>query len=319
MSRALHHLRLPVVDYAEASKLQSILFHLHLLWKSQSSKTSSSPSSSPKPPLIPSKPPPYIITAQFNPIYTYGRREKSTPPPSSLAKLLSSSSSSSSSSSASSSSSHTAQLAYTPRGGKVTFHGPGQLVTYPIIDLKSHSNLSPKCYIRQLETAIIKTLSDYTVPAFTTEEPGVWSGKDRKIASVGVNLRRYVSSHGIALNANVDLSYFDNIVACGLEGVTMSSMRREAEKEGSEADSAAIMVLDGKDGWMKLEDKVVGYIADGLGCDRVENVEAEEVWALGEKYDVGIKDETAEEIGVVSKEKFRQMAVDAEAAGGGRG
>jgi lipoyl(octanoyl) transferase len=112
------------------------------------------------------------------------------------------------------------------RGGDVTFHGPGQLVGYPIVDLKRH-RLDLHWYLRKIEEALINTLADYEIvaernPSFT----GVWT-KGKKIASIGVHARDWVTWHGFALNVDNDLSYFDLIVPCGLAGVSMTSVARE--------------------------------------------------------------------------------------------
>lgn len=112
------------------------------------------------------------------------------------------------------------------RGGDVTFHGPGQLVGYPIIDLKRHRE-DLHWYLRKIEEALINSLADYGIPgernpAFT----GVWT-RGRKIASIGVHARDWVTWHGFALNVTTDLSFFDLIVPCGIDGVVMTSIARE--------------------------------------------------------------------------------------------
>jgi lipoyl(octanoyl) transferase len=112
------------------------------------------------------------------------------------------------------------------RGGDVTYHGPGQLVGYPIIDLKRHRQ-DLHWYLRKIEEALINALADYGVPgernpAYT----GVWT-RGRKIASIGVHARDWVTWHGFALNVTTDLSYFDLIVPCGIDGVDMTSIARE--------------------------------------------------------------------------------------------
>jgi lipoyl(octanoyl) transferase len=114
----------------------------------------------------------------------------------------------------------------TDRGGRVTYHGPGQLVGYPIMrihDIGSH--------LRAIESAIIATLADYAIEACSrcTEGPdytGVWV-QDRKIASIGVHVSRAITTHGFAVNISMDLAPFTWIVACGLPGVTMTSLARE--------------------------------------------------------------------------------------------
>ena len=114
------------------------------------------------------------------------------------------------------------------RGGDVTFHSPGQLVGYPIIDLKRHKQ-DLHWYLRQLEQALISTLGKFGVTAErNTGYTGVWTG-GRKIASIGVHARDWVTWHGFALNVNNDLSYFDMIVPCGIDGVVMTSVENEAE------------------------------------------------------------------------------------------
>jgi lipoyl(octanoyl) transferase len=103
----------------------------------------------------------------------------------------------------------------TDRGGDVTYHGPGQLVGYPILDLREWKR-DVSAYVRGLEQALIDTLADYGITAGRIPKlTGVWVG-DRKIAAIGVHLSRWVTSHGFALNVNTDLSYFQYIVPCGL-------------------------------------------------------------------------------------------------------
>ena len=117
------------------------------------------------------------------------------------------------------------------RGGDVTFHGPGQLVGYPIIDLKRHRE-DLHWYLRKIEEALINTLADFGIPGErNTAFTGVWT-RGRKIASIGVHARDWVTWHGFALNVTTDLSYFDLIVPCGIDGVVMTSIARELGLEG---------------------------------------------------------------------------------------
>lgn len=103
----------------------------------------------------------------------------------------------------------------TDRGGDVTYHGPGQLVAYPILDLREWKR-DVRLYVRAIEQTIIDTLADYGIEAgLDPEHIGVWVG-GRKIAAIGVHISRWVTSHGLALNVNTDLSYFQYIVPCGL-------------------------------------------------------------------------------------------------------
>jgi lipoyl(octanoyl) transferase len=127
------------------------------------------------------------------------------------------------------------------RGGDVTFHGPGQLVGYPIIDLKRHRQ-DLHWYLRQLEGALIDALSTVGIPA--TRRPsltGVWTTTGRKIASIGVHARDWVTWHGFALNVTTDLSYFDLIVPCGIAGVEMTSVARELGHEPPQDVAAAVV------------------------------------------------------------------------------
>lgn len=111
------------------------------------------------------------------------------------------------------------------RGGDVTYHGPGQLVGYPILDLRRRG-ADVHRYVRDLEEVIIRTLGDHgIVGARLPGHPGVWVG-DEKIAAIGVNVARWISSHGFALNVDPDLSYFGHIVACGLHGRRVTSIAR---------------------------------------------------------------------------------------------
>jgi len=115
----------------------------------------------------------------------------------------------------------------TSRGGDVTYHGPGQLVVYPIIDLRSKLRRDVHRYLRNLEMTAIRTIEDFGLkgtsrPPFT----GIWIG-DRKIAAIGVAVRRSITFHGLALNVNTDLSYFQRIVPCGLTWAEVTSMATE--------------------------------------------------------------------------------------------
>jgi lipoyl(octanoyl) transferase len=119
------------------------------------------------------------------------------------------------------------------RGGDVTFHGPGQIVGYPIIDLTRHRQ-DLHWYLRQIEQGLIDVLAELGIPAErSVGQTGVWTPPaapgmpGRKIASIGVHARSWVTWHGFALNVSTDLSYFDLIVPCGIAGVTMTSVERE--------------------------------------------------------------------------------------------
>jgi lipoate-protein ligase B len=112
------------------------------------------------------------------------------------------------------------------RGGDVTYHGPGQLVGYPIVDLKRHRQ-DLHWYLRQVEETVIRALAVFGLEARRRQGlTGVWIG-ERKIASIGVHARDWVTWHGFALNVSTDLSEFEVIVPCGIAGVEMTSVERE--------------------------------------------------------------------------------------------
>jgi lipoyl(octanoyl) transferase len=124
------------------------------------------------------------------------------------------------------------QFFRTNRGGDITFHGPQQLVGYPILDLeKFYTDIGR--YLRTLEEIIMMTLADYGVKGERSKgETGVWidpgvAGKERKICAMGVRCSRWVTMHGFALNVNTDLGYFDNIIPCGIENKTVTSLEKE--------------------------------------------------------------------------------------------
>jgi lipoyl(octanoyl) transferase len=121
------------------------------------------------------------------------------------------------------------EIAETDRGGKSTFHGPGQLVCYPILDLRNHGK-DVKLYVRNLEEALIHTLASFDIAGERIEGlTGVWMTRPpRKIASIGVHVSRWVTTHGYALNVDLDPAPFtDWITACGLEDAAFTTMGRE--------------------------------------------------------------------------------------------
>ena len=124
----------------------------------------------------------------------------------------------------------------TDRGGQITYHGTGQLVGYPIINLRQ-LGVGPLQYVRTLEQVIIDTLADFNIPAHT--EPGltgVWT-PGGKIAAIGVKISRGIAFHGFALNVSTDLSYYRHIVPCGITDRPVTSMRAEL---GIDVDMAAV-------------------------------------------------------------------------------
>jgi lipoyl(octanoyl) transferase len=121
----------------------------------------------------------------------------------------------------------------TSRGGDVTYHGPGQLIVYPIIDLRSKLRKDVHRYVRNLEQSAILTLAEFGIT--TARRPpytGIWIN-DRKIAAIGVAVRRAITYHGLALNVNTDLGYFQRIIPCGLAWAEVTSMHKELGVEQS--------------------------------------------------------------------------------------
>lgn len=124
------------------------------------------------------------------------------------------------------------------RGGDITYHGPGQIVGYPIIDLENYFTDIHK-YLRFLEEVIILTLAEYNIIGTRSEgETGVWLDVGtpfaRKICAMGVRASRWVTMHGFALNVNADLGYFDNIIPCGIRGKAVTSLQVELGVEKAE-------------------------------------------------------------------------------------
>lgn len=147
-----------------------------------------------------------------------------------------------------------AEVHETDRGGDVTFHGPGQLVGYPILDLRRFGQ-GPVWYVRTLESILIEAAARFGVEAQRQERrPGIWAG-DAKLASIGVRISGGVTTHGFALNVSTDLSWFDHIVPCGLPGVRMTSMRE---------------LLGAAPGMRDVEDAVAQAFASRFDFDLVE-------------------------------------------------
>ena len=169
----------------------------------------------------------------------------------------------------------------TDRGGDITFHGPGQLVVYPILDLDRLATPEGEPlrdlhrYLRALETATIRTCADWGVAAGRVAgRTGVWVGPDargdeRKVCAMGVRCSRWVTMHGLALNVDPDLAWFDLIVPCGIDDRGVTSLARESSRHVERADVAAALL---------------GHLTEGLGL-AAEPIGAGELraWADDEK------------------------------------
>lgn len=142
----------------------------------------------------------------------------------------------------------------TGRGGDITFHGPGQIVGYPIIGIKDRKDGVPG-YVRSVEEVIIRCLADFGIEARRVEKfPGVWV-KRGKIASIGVGVRRWVTWHGFALNVNTDLSWFETMVPCGIPQARMTSIK-DWTQSPEDTDTEAV------------QDSLVKHFADVFGYER---------------------------------------------------
>jgi lipoyl(octanoyl) transferase len=124
----------------------------------------------------------------------------------------------------------------TNRGGDITFHGPQQIVGYPILDLEKFDT-DIGHYLRNLEQVIILTLADYSIKAGRSKgETGVWidpeiKGRERKICAIGVRCSRWITMHGFAFNVNTDLSYFNHIIPCGIQNKQVTSLQKELGRQ----------------------------------------------------------------------------------------
>ena len=156
------------------------------------------------------------------------------------------------------------------RGGDVTFHGPGQLVGYPIIDLKRHKQ-DLHWYLRQVEALLIGGLASFGIPAERVAKyTGVWT-QGRKIASIGVHARDWVTWHGFALNVTTELSYFDLIVPCGIPDVRMTSVERELteRKDGVCLATSPSLAEDVRDAVVSAAASVFGLTPRATGIEEL--------------------------------------------------
>jgi lipoate-protein ligase B len=162
---------------------------------------------------------------------------------------------------------HEVPVIRTSRGGDVTYHGPGQMVVYPIIDLRSKLRKDVHRYLRTLEMSAIRTLKDFALdgirrPPYT----GIWID-NRKIAAIGLAVRRGITFHGLALNVNTDLSYFNRIIPCGLNWADVTSMARELGKEQSAE---------------RVRDRFLIHFAEVFGYSKIEKAEDGE-WKIEDR------------------------------------
>jgi len=180
-----------------------------------------------------------LLMVEHDPVYTLGRGTHQESLPLSIDQLRD----------------RGADVVEIERGGDVTWHGPGQLVGYPILDLSRHRE-DLHWYLRTLEQVLIEALNAMQVSAERRPgKTGVWTA-GRKIASIGVHVKQWVTLHGFALNVQPDLDWFTMIVPCGIHGVEMTSLRRELDSRESES------VL-----WNRTQDAVVAAFGRAFARD----------------------------------------------------
>jgi lipoate-protein ligase B len=154
-----------------------------------------------------------------------------------------------------------ADVIHSDRGGDITFHGPGQIVGYPIVDLRA-LGIGPADYVRRLEAVLIDALGRFGIAAErAVGRPGVWTRR-AKIAAIGVRISRGVTTHGFALNVNTDLSWFSHIVPCGIADAGVTSMQRELG-EPLEMDDVQLAMVAGFEGAFGMQAQEPMAVAHG--------------------------------------------------------
>ncbi|KAM3069602.1 hypothetical protein ACMFMG_005702 [Clarireedia jacksonii] len=227
VSNAICHIHLKgITPFRTAQAIQSTIASAFLKNKAAISSIQASTTEQPAP--IPT-----VLTFQPTPTYTTGRRQLVAPLSPALLDSLKAPL-------AINNETHFAEVVSTSRGGLTTYHGPGQTVVYPILDLRNLPGssvvnpraISPRCYIHLLEEITIHVLAAYGIAAKRTENPGVWYTDEEKIASLGVHLRRNVSSYGVGINRWVERGWWDRIEACGLPGKRVIGAEDVLKEEG---------------------------------------------------------------------------------------
>ncbi|KAJ2159455.1 Arp complex subunit [Coemansia sp. RSA 552] len=169
-----------------------------------------------------------LILLQHPPVFTNGRRNHGKLDSSEIARLQA----------------LDCDYVETNRGGEITFHGPGQLVAYPNLYLRDH-HLATRCYVEGLENTVVGTCAHFGVAAHSIPGfPGVWTSPTEKVAALGTHVQKYVTSHGLALNCTTDMKWFGEIVPCGLDGRTATSLQAIlAQRDGSNAADTSVQAV----------------------------------------------------------------------------
>jgi lipoyl(octanoyl) transferase len=206
-----------IMPYQEAWDYQEVLLRRNL-----AEKTGDSPQTTN-----------YLLFTEHPPVYTLGKSGKSEHVLMSEEQLAAAG----------------IEFVHTNRGGDITFHGPGQMVVYPIFDLEKFST-DIGWYLRSLEEVVIRTLKHYNIVAGRSKgETGVWiepeiKGRERKICAMGVRCSRWVTMHGLALNIKTDLSYFNNIIPCGIPDKKVTSIEQETGKKVLHEEVKRLMIQE---------------------------------------------------------------------------
>lgn len=215
--------------------------------------------------ILAMKPNPIVLTFEFNPTYTGGKRVKKTMTPERVAQFENFVP-------CVNSCDVPPTFVQVERGGQVTFHGPGQMVAYIILDLKTFDKFPARCFVSALEEAVIRTLNNtpiddqkntLNIEGNLQNETGVWTNDGKKIASLGVHVRRSITSHGVCINVNPDLSYMTNFEMCGLPDVLPTSIKEQRP-------DVNVLVQD-------VAVKFVNELANVLGVTIVERMQLDDM------------------------------------------
>ncbi|SCU96728.1 LAFA_0G07778g1_1 [Lachancea sp. 'fantastica'] len=211
------------------------------------------------------KPHPMVLTFEFEPTYTGGKRSKKAVSPEDIARFENFVPQQRGDQ-------QRPKFVQVERGGQVTFHGPGQVVAYLILDLKSFNNFPAKCLVSAIEDSTISALNkipdgarntNLGIAATKTAETGVWINEQQKIASIGIHVRRSITSHGVCINVEPDLSYMNNFVMCGLQDSRATSIREQRPESKCTTHDVAV--------------RFVNELSKKLGIATVERIQLDDI------------------------------------------
>jgi lipoyl(octanoyl) transferase len=195
------------------------------------------------------KPSPTLLSFEFKPVFTAGRREKGKLDGSSINRLQSY---------------KDYEFIQTNRGGEISFHNPGQIVIYPILDLQDFHKLTIKCFVSKLEDSIISALKHFNVDGIKTENTGVWIDENTKISSIGLNVSRSITSHGISINVANEIPKIEQLGFnfCGLDNKAQTNMSLQSGKTVQPKEVAT---------------EFARSFAKNLGITQIESIELEDL------------------------------------------